>query len=63
MILAILGLGGVGLWFLIAGDGPAKLVGLALLALAALFGFLLWVALAVDRPGPASELPMEVVRG
>jgi small subunit ribosomal protein S16 len=28
MILAVLGLGGIGLWFLIAGDGPARLVGL-----------------------------------
>jgi hypothetical protein len=33
MILAVLGLGGVGLWFLIAGDGPARLVGLALIGL------------------------------
>ena len=50
MILVALGLGGIGLWFLIGGDGPARLVGLGLIALAALFGFLFWVAIAVDRP-------------
>jgi hypothetical protein len=64
MILAILGLGGVGLWFLVAGDGPGKLVGLLLLGLAGLFAFLLWVALEVDRPEPSrSALPMEAHRG
>jgi hypothetical protein len=51
MILAVLGLGGIGLWFLIAGDGAGALVGLALIALAGLFGFLLWVAVAVESPG------------
>jgi hypothetical protein len=49
-------LGGVGLWFLIAGDGPARLVGLASSVLAALFGFLLWVAIAVERPAPSTAL-------
>jgi cation transporter-like permease len=57
MILAVLGLGGVGLWFLIAGDGPARLVGLALIGVAALFGFLLWVAIAVERPGGSTHGP------
>jgi tellurite resistance protein TehA-like permease len=65
MILAVLGLGGVGLWFLIAGDGPARLVGLALIGLAALFGFLLWVAIAVERPAAATgrALEREVMHG
>jgi cation transporter-like permease len=57
MILAVLGLGGVGLWFLVAGDGPARLVGLALILVAALFGFLLWVAIAVERPSKAPPWP------
>jgi cation transporter-like permease len=57
MILAVLGLGGIGLWFLIAGDGPARLVGLALIAGAALFGFLLWVAIAVERPAASAHGP------
>ncbi|WP_262875966.1 hypothetical protein [Roseicyclus sediminis] len=56
MILAVIGFGAVGLWFLLAGDGPARLVGLVLLALAGLFAFLLWVALTVER-APASVLP------
>jgi hypothetical protein len=55
MILAILGLGGIGLWFLLAGDGPARLVGLALIALAGLFAFLLWVAVWVERPAAAQS--------
>jgi hypothetical protein len=64
MILAVLGLGGIGLWFLLAGDGPARLVGLLLLGLAGVFAFLLWVALEVERPDPArSALPMEARRG
>ncbi|MDG4649513.1 hypothetical protein P6F26_13805 [Roseibacterium sp. SDUM158017] len=64
MILAILGLGGVGLWFLIAGDGPARLVGVLLIALAGVFGFLLWVALEVERPSPSdAALPAEIVNG
>ena len=54
MILAVLGLGGIGLWFLIAGDGAGRLVGLLLIALAALFGFLLWVAVAVERPATST---------
>jgi hypothetical protein len=54
MILAILGLGGVGLWFLIAGDGPARIVGVVMIAIAALFGWLVWIALEVERaPAPA----------
>jgi cation transporter-like permease len=61
VILAILGLGGVGLWFLIAGDGPARLVGIGLIAVAALFAFLLWVAIEVERP--ASGDPAEVTDG
>ncbi|GEM_PF-2452013 len=60
MILAVLGLGGIGLWFLIAGDGPARLVGLALIALACLFAFLLWVAVWVERPASAQHLPIFV---
>lgn len=59
MIIAVIGLGGIGLWFLIAGDGPARLVGLALMALAALFGFLLWVAVAVERPATSTVRPVE----
>jgi cation transporter-like permease len=59
MILAVLGLGGIGLWFLVAGDGPARLVGLALIGLAVLFGFLLWVAIAVERPAASTALPLE----
>lgn len=61
MILAVLGLGLVGLWFVVAGDGPGRLVGVVLL-LAGLFGFLLWVALFVDRPGAADPGPFPEVR-
>lgn len=50
MILAALGLGGIGLWFLIAGDGAGRLVGVGFLLVAGFFVFLLWVALAVERP-------------
>ncbi len=57
MILAVLSLGGIGLWFLIAGDGPARLIGLALIGLAGLFGFLFWVAVAVERPSSLMILP------
>jgi hypothetical protein len=44
---------------LIAGDGPARLVGLALIGVAALFGFLLWVAIAVERPAPSTAWPLQ----
>ena len=65
MILAVLGLGCVGLWFLIAGDGPARLVGVALIALAGLFGFLLWVAVTAERSSASMAWPdsMEVAHG
>jgi cation transporter-like permease len=59
MILAVLGLGGIGLWFVIAGDGPARIVGLAVIAMAGLFGFLLWVAVAVERPAASIPWPNE----
>jgi hypothetical protein len=54
MILAVLGLGGIGLWFVIAGDGPARIVGPGAHRDAALFGFLLWVAVAVERPAAST---------
>jgi hypothetical protein len=58
MILAVLGLGGM--WacgFSSPATGPARLVGLALIAMvAALFGFLLWVAIAVERPAEAPPM-------
>ena len=53
MILAALGLGGIGLWFLIAGDGPARILGAGLIAVAGLLGYLVWVAIAVERPALA----------
>jgi cation transporter-like permease len=59
MILAVLGLGAIGLWFLIAGDGAGRLVGLFMIAMAGLFAFLLWVAIEVERPTPGATSPAE----
>jgi hypothetical protein len=57
MILAVLGLGAVGLWFLIAGDGAGRLVGLFMIAMAGVFAYLLWVALEIERPPPGGMRP------
>lgn len=54
MIFAVLSLSGVGLWFLIAGDGPARIVGLLLLAVAGVFAVLVWIAVSFERPDQAA---------
>lgn len=61
MILAAMGFAGIGLWFLIAGDGPARIVGVGLLALAAGLAYLVWVAIAVERPAMAPQQFMQEV--
>lgn len=62
LVLAILGFGCIGLYFLIAGDGPARLVGLLLLGLAGLFAYMLWVAVAVERPERTGAIHVIEVR-
>jgi hypothetical protein len=57
MIVAALGLGAVGLWFLIAGDAPARLLGLLMIGAGLALGYLFWVALAVERPEPGAAPP------
>jgi hypothetical protein len=57
MILAALGLGAVGLWFVIAGDAPARVLGLLLIAAGAALGYLFWIALTVERPEPGRTTP------
>jgi len=59
MILVALGLGAVGLYFLIFGDAPARVVGVVFIGIAAVFAFLMWVALTQDR----AALPGELLHG
>ncbi|MFW5655483.1 MAG: hypothetical protein ACOCYW_07540 [Roseicyclus sp.] len=54
MILVALGLGAVGLWFLIAGDAPARIIGLLMIALALGLFWLFWIGLTAERPVPGS---------
>ena len=54
MILAALGLGAVGLWFLIAGDAPARILGILMIALGLGLGWLFWIGLTAERPVPGS---------
>lgn len=49
MIIVLIGFVGFGGYLLIRGDGQAKLVGVVLIGLAALFGFLIWVALYAEQ--------------
>jgi hypothetical protein len=62
MIFAALGLGGFGLYLLLRGDGPARIMGLILIAAGAGLGFLFWVAIAVERPEAAlpPQQPVEI---
>ena len=61
MILLPIAFALLGLYLLIMGDGPARLVGVALILLAGLFGFLFWVAIYVELPPVEAYLPaMEV---
>jgi hypothetical protein len=53
MILAALAIGGFGLYLLVRGDGPARMLGVILVLLSGLLGFLFWVAVAVERPDTA----------
>jgi hypothetical protein len=54
MILVALGLGGVGLWFLIAGDAPARIIGILMIALALGLLWLFWIGLTAERPVPGN---------
>ncbi len=61
MIFMILGFMGFGLYLLIKGDGPARIVGVLLIAIASVLVFLFWVALAVERPQAEPQDPTEEV--
>ena len=64
MILVALGLGAVGVYFLIFGDAPARFVGILFIAIAAVFAFLMWVAVTQDRVAlPPYPAPRGVVHG
>ena len=54
MILVALGLCGVGLWFLIAGDAPARVLGILMVAVGLGLGYLFWVGLTAERPEPGA---------
>ncbi|AHM04040.1 hypothetical protein roselon_01663 [Roseibacterium elongatum DSM 19469] len=60
MILVALGLAAIGIYFLVFGDAPARLVGVVFIAIAAVFAFLMWVALTQDR---AALPPPPTARG
>lgn len=61
MILPPIAFALLGLYLLIMGDGPARLVGVVLILVAGLFGFLFWVAIYVELPPVEAYLPaMEV---
>ncbi len=60
MILIFLAFIGFGIYLLIKGDGPARIVGILLILVASAMGFLFWVALAVELPPPGASLVTEV---
>ncbi len=61
MILLPIAFAIFGLYLLVMGDGPAKLVGVILILVAGAFGFLFWVAIYVELPPVGAYLPaMEV---
>jgi predicted permease len=61
MILLPIAFATLGLYLLVMGDGPARLVGVILILVAALFGFLFWVAIYVELPPVEAHIPaMEV---
>lgn len=61
MILLPIAFAFFGLYLLVLGDGPARLVGVILILVAGLFGFLIWVAIYVELPPVGAYLPaMEV---
>jgi drug/metabolite transporter (DMT)-like permease len=53
MILAALAIGAFGLYLLVRGDGQARILGIILILVGGLLGFLFWVAVAVERPDTA----------
>ena len=57
MILLPIAFAILGLYLLIMGDGPAKLVGVILILVAAAFTFLSWVAIYVELPPVDAYLP------
>lgn len=57
MILLPIAFAILGLYLLIMGDGPAKLVGVILILVAAAFTFLFWVAIYVELPPVDAYLP------
>jgi cation transporter-like permease len=57
MILLPIAFAILGLYLLIMGDGPAKLVGVILILVAAVFIFLFWVAIYVELPPVDAYLP------
>lgn len=61
MILTVIAFAAFGLYLLIRGDGPARFVGIVLILLSALFGFLFWVALYVELPPVEASLPAKEV--
>lgn len=50
MILLPIAFAILGLYLLVIGDAPAKLVGIILMLVAALFAFLFWIAIYVELP-------------
>ncbi|MGI3186508.1 hypothetical protein [Nioella aestuarii] len=62
MILLPIAFAFLGLYLLILGDGPAKLVGAILMLVAAGFIFLFWVAIYVELPPVEAYLPAMEVR-
>ena len=57
MILVALGLCGFGLWYLIAGDAPARIIGVILLAAGLGLIYLFWLGLTAERPEPGVTPP------
>jgi hypothetical protein len=61
MILLPIAFALLGLYLLIMGDGPARPVGVVLILVAGLFGFLFWVAIYVELPPVEAYLPAKEV--
>ena len=57
MILLPIAFAILGLYLLVIGDGPAKLVGVILILVASVFVFLFWVAIYVELPPVDAYLP------
>ena len=50
MILLPLLMVGLGLYFLVRGDGPAKIIGVLMILIAGVFGGLMWIAMNYHIP-------------